>query len=295
MDAHTYAEFLKAQGFNVIETASCYWHDRAMRHHIGPQWVHFFVSGPPHRPVEPSATELMEVLWKGKAIGVKFTAAEDAKGKNSYHFLCSDLAYDFPSLEQKTRNQTRRGLERCCIEQIDFDYLLRNGMSIIRDSEERQGRGVTVSERWWRVFCNSAKRFDDISAWGAFASGELAAFMTTVTIEDVCYIGFLYSLRKHLDAYPNNGLAFVVTRKMLREPGISHISYGTESVEQLNTLEHFKAGMGFSKHPIRQRVIFNALLKPVLNSLSIPILHRYAQRKKDGEFWRRISGLLRFV
>ena len=294
VDTSTYVELLRAQGFNVIETASCYWHDRGVRQEIGPQWVHFFVGGPPHHPVSPSSLELAEVFAKSRAFGVKYVTSRADEGKASYHFICADPSYDLQSLKKKARNQTRRGLERCKIEKIVFDFLHAAGMGLMRDSWERRGRGVTVSDAWWRRFCEAAPKFKDAEAFGASAEGQLAAFVTTVIIEGVCYIGFVYSLRALLWAHPNNALIFTITRDMLYRDGVHCVSLGLESLEGLSSLEHFKVGMGFRREPVRQHVVLNPLVRPLFNRPTVALGRKMIKKWGHTEFWRRVDGILRF-
>lgn len=294
MDVSTSVEFLRAQGFRVIETPSCYWQDRAMRDDIGPQWIHFFVNGPPHRPIRPSWGELMEVFSKGRAMGVKFTTTADSKGKDSYILVCSDSAYDLGSLDSKARNKVRQGLKRCTVERIDFDYLAANGMQVMRDSWKRQGRDPTVSDRWWQLFCDSAKRFEDVEAWGAFVAGNFAAFMATTLIEDVCYIGFRWSVSRFLHARTNNALEFVVTKEMLRRPSVSMVYHGAEPLQGLDSLIRYKKGMGFRALAVKQCVIFNPLVRPLFNRPALALGRKLIKKCSRTEFWKRVDGILRF-
>src|SRR5713226_5250640 len=121
MSASQFAEFWQAQGYRVIETASCFWYNA---------YPFAYLSIPYHRPVTPSAGELVRLFLGGPSILVRYPGGADGDGRESWLFACADRDYDFASLHKKARNQTRRGLETCDIEQVDFDYLARRGHAL---------------------------------------------------------------------------------------------------------------------------------------------------------------------
>ncbi len=167
-------------------------------------------------------------------------------------------------------------------------------MDLMRDSWARRRRGVTVSDLWWRRYCRAASRFEDAEAFAAFAEGQLAGFVTTVVIEDVCHIGFVYSLRSLLRAYPNNALIFTITRDMLARSDVHWVDLGLESLERMDSLEHFKLGMGFRKEPVRQHVVLNPLVRPIFNRATVVLARSFIRKWGRTEFWRRVDGILRF-
>lgn len=229
-----------------------------------------------------------------KAIGLKYVTSSTDVGRASYRFVCRDLSYGLHALPQKARNQTRRGLERCRVERTDFAFLRDSGMELMRDSWARGRRGTTVTEAWWRRYCDAAARFEDVVALGAFVEGHLAGFLTSVIIEDVCYIGFLYSLRRLLSAYPNNALVFRITRDMLNRTEVHQVDLGVEPLESLPSLDHFKLGMGFTKELVRQNVVLNPVLRPVFNGPTIALVRSLIGKWGRSEFCRRADGILRF-
>lgn len=285
MDVDTYAEYLKTRGHKVVQTDSCYW-----RSEDG----FFFASVPSHRLIEPARIEMLKVFFEGKAVGIRYPAPPTSNSdKDSYQIVCSNPSYDFGSLHQKARNQTRRGLENCQVRQIDFDYLADHGEPLIIESFERQGRIRTGNPGAFQRHCNSWKSVEGFEVWGAFIEDELTAFMIVQLLEDFCHIEWIYSSGRYLRAYPNNALVFTVTKEMLSRPGISQVSYGLEPLKSLQGLARFKLRMGYEKRPLKQRVVFNPLLKPFFNRATYPLLAAYAQRQPQSEFWQKVEGVMR--
>ncbi len=130
MTPATFAAFWEMQGRRVIKTRSCYWYDAQ-------PWA--FLSIPYHWQVSPSRRELAQLLIRGAA--VRYPAPSDAvQHTETGLFVLSGADYDFPALHSKARNQTRRGLEKCTIEQVEFSYLTERGTPLNEDTFHRQGR-----------------------------------------------------------------------------------------------------------------------------------------------------------
>ena len=154
MDAAQFAEFWQIQGHQVIETKNCFWYN--------PQPL-VFMSVPYHRTFTPSRRELRRVLLGGPAAAARF---HDPAGTDGGLFVCSDREYDFPALQPNARNKTRRGLENCSIEQVDFPYLAQHGFSLVEDTLQRQSRDQrTKPHRQWLLYCNAAARIPGFEAW----------------------------------------------------------------------------------------------------------------------------------
>jgi len=285
MDAAQFAEFWRAQGHKVIQTESCYWYN--------PQ-PFFFMSMPYHRLVTLSHRELGTVLFSGPAIAVRFPAVLDGIGKEGGLFVCSDRNYDFHALQPRTRTATRRGLENCTIEPVDFAYLAEHGHSLNVETFIRQGRAAqTITEQQWRRYCKAASEIPDFEAWGALVHGHLAAFMVTALVEDYFSIFHQSSAAAYLECYPNNALVFTVTKLKLSHPEVGYVSYGLKSLEDASDLDRFKFHMGFRLKPFKEGIVFNPLLKPFLSFGGRRVIEWIAQRHPDSDLWRKASGALR--
>jgi len=278
-----FADFWRIQGHRVIETASCFWYNAQLLS---------FLSLPYHRTIWPAASELGQVFRRGPAAVVRFFIDDPGQGDQGL-FVRTERDYDFSSLEKKARNQTRRGLEKCAVEQLDFAYVAREGHAINTDTFVRQGRAAnTFTETQWHRYCQAAAATPDLEAWGAFVEGQLAAFMVTALVEDCYNILHQASRTSTLASYPNNALTFTVTSRELSRTEVGFISYGLKSLEDTSSLDHFKLQMGYRLQPRSDRVVLNALLKPFTRLGGRRLVHWMAQRPNSSDFWRKASRVL---
>jgi hypothetical protein len=195
------------------------------------------------------------------------------------------------ALEKKARNQTRRGLENCKIEQLDFAYLEQHGAPLNEETCQRQGRNPHgVVGQAWRRYCEAAGRIADFEAWGAFVDGSLGALMVAALVEDHFSILHQSSATEALRFYPNNALTFTVTKLRISCPQVGCVSYGLKSPDsRARGNEEFKLNMGFHLRRCGDSVVLNPLLKPFLWRKPI----RWMARKyPESDFWRRVSGVL---
>lgn len=287
MNAAQFADFWRIQGHKVIETKSCYWYN--------PQPL-FFMSLPYHRLVTPPRRELASVLLRGPSVAIRFPSVLDGTGKEGGLFICSDRNYDLSSLYQKARNQTRRGLENCTVERIDLAYLAEHGHVLNVETFFRQGRDPqTITEQQWRHYCKAASEIPDFEAWGAFVEGHLAAFMVAALVEGWFSILHQSCASKYLRYYPNNALVFNVTKLKLSHPEVAYVSYGLKSLEDTSGLDHFKLRMGFEFKPFKECVVFNPVLRPLLQAGGRKVVEWMAHRNPDSDLWRKAAKALRLA
>ncbi len=279
MTVDNFAEFWRRQGHRVIETTSCSWYN------IRPL---VFIALPFHRCISPSRGESLRVLMGGPSLAIRFL---NSGGTNGGLYVCTNRAYDLSALEKKARNQTRRGLESCKVEQLDFDYLAVHGARLNEETCRRQGRyQQAVSGRAWRRYCEAAKHVPGFEAWGALVDGDLAAFMVTALVEDHFSILHQSSATDRLRYYPNNALTFEVTKLKVSCPQVACVSYGLKSPDsRTRGLEEFKSSMGFELRRVGDCVVFNPLLKPFLWRKPVQWM---AAKYPESDFWRRVCGVL---
>jgi hypothetical protein len=284
MDASQFAKFWQLQGHRIIETKSCFWYDRH---------AFAFLSIPYHRIVEASAWELMTVFATGPSILARYPAPPEGDGRDSWLFVCTDRNYDLDSLEKKARNQTRRGIEKCKIEHLDFEYAAQHGVTLNEETLGRQGRAMrNFSPEDWRRYCRAANSVLDFEVWGAFVGGKLAALMVIALVEDCVSILHQSSRNDCLEYYPNNALLFTVTKQKLRLPGVGSVSYGLSSIDQTPGLERFKFNMGFVKKAFQKRLVINPIVRPVLVLGGQKLITKIASNRREDDFWRRASEVV---
>lgn len=250
-----------------------------------------FMSIPYHRELSPSGGQLARVLVGGPSLVVRFPSSFGKCDRQVGVFMCTDKHYDLSSLHKKSRNQTRRGLDNCTVERLQFPDLERDGINLNVDTYRRQGKDPRSFEAGrWRTFCRVAGETRDVEAWGAWVKGSLAAFAVTALIEDSLYIYTQASATEYLEFYPNNALTFLLTKQKLALPGVRSICYGVKTLTR-PTLDEYKMRMGFEVKTFGERIVFNPLLRLVLSLGGDKAVHWIAKRRPEGG-WGRLSLML---
>jgi len=215
----TFAEWLRRRGYHTIRTASSYWAN------FGPRVYQAF---PYHWVIRPSEGELREVLYKNKAIGLRYsTPLEEKCGCVSYHAIYDKATYHLNDLGKWSRKNIRRGLKNCTVTPITFEQLDQEGWELQKDTLERQNRHFKRPRDFWHRICSAASGLNGFKAWGAWTQGRLAASVITYKFSDCGYMLYQQCHRDFLAAHVNNALSFEVTRNMvernvsmiLRHPG----------------------------------------------------------------------------
>ena len=229
---------LKRKDRRVVKTASGYWYE---------PHSFCFQNIPYHQAINPNKRELRDLFFKHRAILVRFNSFANENTFPGYIWICEKKNYDFTNLDAKAKNKTRRGLERNLVKEIDFNLLIKEGWTLIKDTAQRQQREADFATPGeWVRYCEAAAGTPDFEAWGAFVQEHLAAFLVGAQIGDYYWILRQVSETVYLKNHPNNALIYIVTKSKLAKPTINKVSYGLDSVENTSGLNIFKQGMGFS-------------------------------------------------
>jgi hypothetical protein len=286
--AEQFARFLGNTGHRIVRSKSSYWFDASFG---------VFLSCPSQRLLSPCEEELRQVLRNQPCFALRFAGPEEGPGKPSYQLVCEDREYSLERLSSNGRSKVRRGLKRCEVGPVPFDELESLGRAADADTLERQGRDAAVAGDRWQKFWRAAASTPGIEGWAARVGSDIAAFLVTVQFEDGVEFLMARSRSDYSSAYPNNALVFTVTREMLVERGVGQITFGLESLEPVESLDQFKLGMGFCRRPLRQRVEFHPVLRPLVRSaVARGLLNHWANAPgPERTFWRKAAGMLRFA
>jgi hypothetical protein len=283
MTESQFAEFFLRQGQKVIETKTCFWYSHRPL---------LYMSLPYYRAASPSASELARVLLGGPAVALRFPTNLDTGNRKVGIFLCSDRSYGFSSLQQRMRTYTRRGLENCTVEAVEFGYLAQHGHQLNLESFERQDRdATTMKEPQWHRYCEVAAAIPGFEAWGAWVGRRLAAFLVAALVEGCSYIHHQSSATEYLRFFPNHALTFSMTRLVLARPEVKSVCYGADSLLTPG-IDTYKSRMGFERLLFGERIALNPLLQPMLSLGGRRIIRWAARTYPDSQTWQRASLLL---
>ena len=286
MNPEIFAEWLRRQGHKVARTASSYWVE------FGPR---VFQAFPYHWVIEPTEEELVGFLKEQKAIGMRYSTPITASlGSLSYHAIYTASSYDLENLGKWARKNVRRGLTRCNIEPISFDRLSDEGWSLQQDTLNRQGRRLKFAQEDWGKLCLSAKDLPGFEAWGALVGKRLAASVITFRMDDWCYMLYQQCHHLFLADHVNNALSYVVTQTMIHTTSVKSILYGLHSLDAPASVDEFKFRMGYAARPVCQRVVFNPMIAPFVNSLTYTGLKAMQSLFPGKSALAKAEGMLRF-
>jgi hypothetical protein len=274
------------EGRRVVETAGCWWYNVYHQKRI-------YQAFPYHRLVTPTKEEIAELFHKIPGVfAFRFLAPSGSRGKESFMWVC-DGPYDLSRLSASNRSKTRRGLKHCQIRALTWDELKSLAWEAQRDTLERQGTKARDINSLG--FSKQVEECPAYEAWGAFVNKNLAAYLITLWVEDWVHILVGRSANAYLKFYPNNALVFSVVQQCLSRPGVSGVNYGWESLYPMESLDQFKLSMGFTKAPVRQRIVLAPWLKPVLNPVMCRVIEKIAASRPSNQRLQRLVGFCRII
>ncbi|NWJ42563.1 MAG: GNAT family N-acetyltransferase [Geothrix sp.] len=286
MTPDIFAEWLRRQGHRVVRTRSSYWFDSGPR---------VFQAFPYHWVIRPTEDELRDFFFEENAIGLRYsTDLEADEGACSYHIVFERLAYGIQDVDASIRAKVRRGLEACQVGPIPLERYASEGWPLERDTRSRQQRHSRHRRPHWDRMVRAAADLDGFEAWGAEVGGRLAASLLFVRIDDCIDMLYQQSLTEFLPQRVNNALLFEVTRALAADAGVRLIHNGLHSLDAPPSVDQFKARLGYSVRPVRQRVVFHPRLAPWVGDGVSRCFGGLAALYPKSDYLQKAEGLVRF-
>jgi GNAT superfamily N-acetyltransferase len=286
MTPEVFAEWLQRQGHRVVRTKSTYWFDQGPR---------VFQSFPYHWVIQPTEEELIDFLCRENAIGLRYsTPLEAEEGSCSYHVVYERPTYELKHVDSSIRGKVRKGLEACRVGPISLDRYAKEGWSIERDTQSRQHRHTRRGRNRWERMVGAAVDLEGFEVWGAEVDGRLAATLMFAKVDGCIDLLYQQSLREFLPLRVNNALLFETTRALVARPDIQLIHNGLHSLDAPASVDQFKARLGYTLRPVRQRVMFHPRLAPLFGPGTSRFLERLAHLFPEREIIQKAEGLTRF-
>jgi len=279
-----YVEFFRRKGHRTVITASGLWVE--VRPFV-------FQATPPFNFDRNLHQESLQVFRQVGALVCRYFSTEGANSGavNGPFVYLLYPPYDLRSLQQKARNQTRRGLERVTIKREHFhEELACLAYPIYKDNILRLG--LTKREErvraWWKRWVNALREGKCLEFWGAWHEGKLVAFSVVAWSPWGPEIVMLRSLASALRLYPNNALVYTIAQDVFRR-GASLLSFGLSEFGNIHSgLHHFKVNMGFQPIRIIEQYRWHPALEPISHLLRPQVL-RVAYRFL--QLIRKVLGL----
>lgn len=285
MNAEIFSEWIHRQGYQVTRTQSSYWYT------AGPRVLQAF---PYHWIIQPSPSELKDLMWKKGVISLRYSAPLDSPvGMVSYHVVLTK-PYHLEMLRPQARNGVRKGLTRFNIEPVPLERLAEEGWNLQRDTLERQERVGSMDRAKWQKLCRAGVGLPGIEAWAAIAHGQMAGAVLIIRVEDTICVPFAMSHRDYLREHVNNALFYSICSQMLEREGINGMFFCLHSLDAPESVDEFKFRMSLIAKPVRQVVDFHPVVAPLINPLTQSLAERLARRYPDRYFLTKAAGMLRF-
>ncbi len=280
-DALAFSEFMRATGTKVLNEAGSLWVEVARS---------VYQAVPFENKISAAAIDYVAVHAHGA--GVVRHCCMDGEGVPSYRHVIK-APYSMNSLSGKTRNQTRRGCERCRTAPLSPGEVLAETGKLNALTFSRQGRRLTISRRrYWKRYFEAALKFDQAEYWGAWVGCDLAAFLLAFRIGVTRNILIVRSDPKYLNAYPNNALIYNYAMWSLSKVQEAEISIGFKPIQgELSGLKRFKEGMGFRREYIEERVSVGSRLSFILWPISRLAVRSLLRIGVSSEMLRKLNGL----
>ncbi len=279
--------FYERAGVRAFSSGGHFWYE------AGPR---FLMGMPPHRTVVLSRDEAIAVIRDTGMAGIRYLTEPDGGGVMSYRIVGRGADYGLERLSSNARSRVRRGLKRNEIRRILGAELAEAGERAFVETLRRQERFSARAIESWKRLLAAVDAEPACEVWTAWYENELAAYLITIRIEDICEFSQARSRNDLLRNYPNNALIFHVAQHMLCERGVREITFGVETVSDDRGVEGFKTSLDFELLPVHQRVVFHPGLSAVLRLPGMrKLIERSGQWPSVPEAWRKATGLVRLA
>ena len=285
IDSNPMVEFFERIGQRTIRSESCWWYE------VQP---HVLLSFPYYKLIEPEDKEISELFRKYKLRAIRYPTPLEAFGFPSAVELGMDPNYDLSYVQSRVRRYIRKSLKICKVEQVDFDYLLKHGLSLNRDTASRQGRKTVYTDpAYWRKYCEAAKATPGISAWAALVGGQLGTYVVTSEFDGWWNWLLTHSSAALSEHRTSHVLFYEASRQFFQNNPDNKICYGLGSLEFVPELDHFKQKMGIKRLRIKQRIVLSKSTSFAFKLAREPFLKALNKFFSQGYTIRKATAMIR--
>jgi hypothetical protein len=284
-DPNPMAEFFERIGQKAIRSESSWWYEVQRR---------VLLSFPYYVLIEPPPEEIEELFGKHKLRAVRYPTPAEAFGFPSAVEVNTDPTYDLSCVQPRTRRYIRQALKTCKYEQIGFDYLMKDGLSLNRDTAERQGRATIYTDPdYWRRYCQAGKAVPGVTAWAVMVEGQLGTYLVAVECDGWWNWLLTNSSATLSSVRTSHVLFYEATRRFFENDPEKKICYGLGSLESVSELDHFKLKVGVTRQPIKQRLVLSTQMRCAASLAREPCLKALGRLFPKSYKIRKAAAMIR--
>ncbi len=249
---------MERRGRRILTAAGARWHSVEGR---------FFMAFPYHVILDGRDDEIRRMVNDASAFGARYQSLS-TPGLSGGLYVRRERGYSISTVDVRQRSRVRRGLERCQVSVVDPDMLLHQGLELNLDTMRRQGRFDPEfgNPDQWRRLVTAVRATRQVTAWGSFFEGRLAAYMITCREDGWLHILHQMSRLDLLEHHPNHALTFTITRQALEDSDLEAVCYGTQSLVATDGLHEYKQRLGYEFLPGFSAIQLHPAAAPVLTS-----------------------------
>jgi hypothetical protein len=230
------------------------------------------------------------IQWK-YAVSVLLT---NLRRKNTYEFILETNDYSVERFAKKIRNRIRKSIQNCTFSRPSLKDLLTYGLAINQQTLERQHLKVkTLTDaNLWEKYITPLYKQNDVIFLGAYYSGRMVGYTVAIELEDKHIITHAFIDRNDSEITdPMNGLLYTMINQIIEKNKTVKISYGIDSIRDLQELNRFKNNMLFSRVPVSRAYLLNPMLVPFVRLFIYFNIGVLRKRNVKNDLTRKIIHL----
>lgn len=227
----------------------------------------------PSKSISVPETEIKDLFIQyPKALYIRWVSDFDRNGSETYYYVLRDTLYDLTELPSKTRNQIRKCLKNCSIEQVNGEAIVNGGgynvylqeVNRFKEKGVQSGHVLTKAEfEHWLI-----NETQDL--WAVFNEGTVIAYAICRPVgQSINLVTWKADYANYKLLYPIYGLLYVMINEYLSSGRYKYVFDGGRSMtEHSNVQDFLLTKMDFRKANTRLQARFRWWLLPILFMLS---------------------------
>jgi len=182
-----------------------------------------------------------------------------------YRCICSTPDYDIGKIENKKgRYYVRRGLQRCSVQPVSYEWLSNNGYDVYLNACVRYTNFTPSSPENFRKAMIDNSREPGREALGVFTDNKLAAYATLQISGDTVRIYGSQFDPAYSQSYPMYALYYTIAHHYLKERHCKEIDNGCRALLHDTQIEVFLQRLGWRKDYCRLGLYLRPSVRAVL-------------------------------
>lgn len=190
----------------------------------------------PHIHITIDKEGLLRKIREKGALFARYVSDFDKSQDGSFWYVIKDQPTEMSDLSSNTRNQIRKALKGCRVEQVDKKFMLEHGYAVYAAAHKTYAMAASSEKDFIQDIQTEQREY-----WAVIEreSGTVISYAKNLVEHEMCHYVAVKTNPEYLKLYPNYALFFTMDQHYLNERKLRYVNDGAKSILHDTNIQDF--------------------------------------------------------